>query len=137
MSDNQVEIDPARLEAEADAALASAPVESQPAEVAPAESWGPFLEGLLPTLRGIVFAQWQIHPTQLKELQDSLTVCLDQVFPGGMAGPYACWVRLATCCTGIGITNFIANGGTLPPLGLPRAAKEKEPATGIDASTAH
>lgn len=141
VSMNEVTIDEAALAAEADAALASAEIPTEAPADAPAapetgESWGPFVAGLIPTLRGVVFAQWQIHQAQLDELQQSLTICLDQAFPGGLAGKYACWVRLAMCCTGIAAGNMVANGGKLPPLGLPRAEHAEHNESRSDDATA-
>lgn len=143
VSSNDVTIDEQRLTLEADAALAgvvdelaaSAPADAAAAGVPALESWAPFIEGLAPTLRGIIFAQWRMHEVQFEEWKASLVVCLDQTFPGGMTGPYACWVRLATASAGIVVVNYVTNGNQLPPLGLPRAAKtEKAADTGTAAS---
>lgn len=132
---NTVEIDEAALLAEADAAVeAVGTVETVPGvamEPVPS-SWGPFLAGMVPMLRAVVLPQWKFAPGQIEELEASLTVCLDQAFPGGLDGKYACWVRLGMCGTGIVITNIAMNGGKLPPLGPPRAEPDEEETTGTN-----
>lgn len=127
---NEVNIDEARLIAEADAALAAsapevAPIEGEGAALAVPESWSPLIEGVTPMLRIAVFPQWNISDAESREFEQSLGQCLDQVFPGGLAGPYACWCRLIVCCGGIVATRAI-QFGKVPPLGPVRRVQQSE-----------
>lgn len=133
---NTVDIDETRLTAEADAAVAGAPVdESAPVGAVQAlpDSWSPLIEGMTPMLRIAVFPQWNISDAEATEFAESLGQCLDQIFPGGIAGPYACFVRLIVCCGGIVATRAIVHG-QIPPLGPRRAKPEKETGTAADAA---
>lgn len=129
---NDVQIDEVRLTAEADAAIAAAPLDQVAGEsgqvvAAPPESWAPLVESMTPALRLMVFPQWGITDAEAKEFSDSLGQCLDQVFPGGLAGPYACWCRLILCGGGI-VAMRVMQTGKIPPLG-PRRAVQKDKAT--------
>lgn len=139
---NEISVDEARLQAEADAALASAPLEdatfgAEGAPVAPeaAESWRPLVQGVVPMLRIVVFPQWNITDDEANEFTESLTQCMDQLFPGGMAGKYACWVRLMACCGGI-VASRVIERGELPPLG-PKRINVKSNDAKSDAGAAH
>ena len=124
---NDVSIDEARLTAEADAAIAAVPVDplTAGAPVAPVpESWAPLIQGMTPMLRIAVFPQWNISEDEAREFSEALGQCLDQVFPGGLAGPYACWVRLMACTGGI-VAMRVIQHGKLPPIGPRRASNEK------------
>lgn len=135
---NEVEIDPAALAAEADAAVGDAPVLADQASPMveggpPVESWGPLVRSLTPTLRIVVFPQWEITDEEAGEVEASLSECLDMAFPGGMSGRYACWARLLLASAGIVAGRAIQNGGKLPPLGPKRVLRrtdEKEAGTG-------
>lgn len=122
---NRVDIDESALAAEVDAALADAGLEGADvtaSDVVAGESWAPFVAGLVPVLRGVVIPQWSVQSVQLKEFGESLTQCLDQAFPGGVSGQYACWARLLMCSAGIVVGAIVSNGGALPPLGPVREA---------------
>lgn len=123
---NEVVIDEARMAAEADAAMVDVQPEfdplAPPAEVL--ESWAPMIESVTPMLRIGVFPQWQITDAEAKEFAESLGQCLDQLFPGGMSGRYACFARLIACCGGIVAMRAIQLG-KIPPLGPKRADKPK------------
>lgn len=132
---NHVEIDEQELTREALAAADGAPETSigpgQNADGAPAsavESWGPFIGGLIPTVSIVILPQWNLTEPERSEVQVSLTQCLDQAFPGGMSGPYACWCRLILACGGIAASRYIQHGA-LPPLG-PKSEQEKPGASG-------
>ena len=133
MSQNTVEVDPAALAAEAARAVAGAVPDpsltggegGEPGAVDPGapglpelQSWRPLIEGLTPTVRMTVFAQWNIAPNMEREFVDSLAQSLDLLFPGGLEGKWAPLVRLLSCCAGIAFLNYTANGYKLPPLGL-------------------
>lgn len=124
---NTVEIDEDRLVQEADAALASVPpVEgSAPIDAAPVESWAPVVEGCVPLMRLAVFPQWDLQDAECAEFAGALGQCLDQVFPGGVTGPYACWVRLVASC-GLIVGARYMTLGKLPPLGPKRADTSKD-----------
>lgn len=122
---NVVEVDEAALAAEVAALEAAAPppVEAAPEPAAPAESWGPMVEGITPQLALFVFPQWNLTPAERAEFTQSLTLCLDQLLPGGLAGKYACYVRLILLVGGVAASRYIMHG-KLPPLG-PKIEKEK------------
>lgn len=134
-------IDPglADLEREANAALAGAPEGDQLTEGTEAgaleppqpQEWEPFLMALRPALFGWVLPQWEIDEPSQREWTQSLAQCMDQLFPGGPAGQYACYVRLAAVSVAIVGGRMIANGGKLPPIGPKRAT----PPPANDAST--
>lgn len=143
---NSVTIDEAQLAAEADAAVAAAPIEAtagaptdgavstEPA--APVESWGPFLRtAVSPLLFGLVLPQWHVSNEEQGEWTEALGQCCDQLFPGGPEGKYACWVRLIMGSAAIIGVRAVQNGGKLPPLGPKRVLPEK-PASDTSASPA-
>lgn len=128
---NEVTIDEAALMAEADAALASVAADASADATASApvpESWAPLIDSMTPMLRIAVFPQWEITDDEAREFSESLGQCLDQVFPGGLAGPYACWCRLIFCAGGI-VAGRVIKHGHLPPLGPRRAEQPKQAST--------
>lgn len=141
---NTVDVDPAQLAADAERAVAASLAADAAAAPGPApgdqvdaaapvvESWRPLIEGLTPTVRMTVFAQWNIPANLEGEFVNSLTLTLDTLLPGGLEGKYAGIARLLVCSCGIVFVNYSANGGKLPPLGLKK--RDEKPAT--DASTA-
>lgn len=124
---NEVTIDEAALSAEADAVIAAAdlaaPPDVQPEQLP--ESWAPLIDSMTPMLRIAIFPQWEISDDEAREFSESLGQCLDQVFPGGLAGPYACWCRLFFCAGGI-VAGRVIKHGKLPPLGPRRAEQPKQ-----------
>lgn len=109
-----------RLLAEADAALASAPADAG-GGVAPAEgsdsggSWADITPSVVTVVSGVVLPQWDIKANEQTEVSTALAQCMDQVFPGGLDGKYACWVRLVMACGAITVSRAMQPGG-LPPL---------------------
>jgi hypothetical protein len=139
VSNNTVDIDPVALAADAERALAGATMEAAPTGADPAapagavdaltaQSWRPLIEGLTPTVRMTIFAQWSIRPDMEQEFIGSLSQSLDLLFPGGLDGKWAPFARLLACCAGIVFLNYTANGNKLPPLGLKKPDAEKRPA---------
>jgi hypothetical protein len=129
---NTIDINADALSAEAAAVLAEAepvpvdPVEGQGAPVATAaQSWQPVVEGLAPTLAVIVFPQWELSPSEVETFGKSLTECLDQLFPGGVEGKYACYARLLAVTAGICATRYMKHG-ELPPLGPKKIEPPKD-----------
>jgi hypothetical protein len=139
LSMNEVEIDEAALARAADAALASAPVDAAAVTEAPEqlpESWAPLIDSMTPMLRIAIFPQWDITEDEAKEFSASLGECLDQVFPGGLAGPYACWCRLIFCAGGI-VAGRVIKHGNLPPLGPRRVEQSKQTPASASADATH
>jgi hypothetical protein len=119
------------LEAELAAAHNSIPADPAPAETlaAPAEkqaSCSDLTPGLVRVCAATVFQQWQLTEPELTELGGALGECLDQLFPGGMGGRYACWLRLVAVSAMICATR--AGAGGLPPIGPRQPEPEPDPA---------
>lgn len=125
---NEVSLDDAALAAEADAALAAAPAPdvSVTVSVPALESWVGFVGDMMPAVRIGLVPQWNITDQESAAFSESLGTCLDQLFPGGPTGKYACWVRLFGTCSGIALGRYLANGA-LPPLGPKRADEPAKP----------
>jgi hypothetical protein len=113
-----------RLIADVEAAAASAPIADpttgqpqidQPVATTGGE-WAALTPHLVTATCGIVLPRWEIPTSDQAEIADSLGLCLDQLFPGGIEGKYACWVRLIVACGGITIATAQRHGGKLPPL---------------------
>lgn len=145
MSANTVDVDAAALIAEAQRAVAGAALDPaaaaaiaadpNAAPAAPAmDSWRPLIEGMTPTVRMTIFAQWQIAPDMQAEFVASLSQSLDLLFPGGMDGKYAPFVRLLACCAGIAFMNYTPADG-LKPLGL-KKPDDKKPDAGAQKQAA-
>lgn len=124
---NEVTIDEAALAAEAEAVLADAPVDAagQMQQEQLPESWAPLIDAMTPMVRIAIFPQWEITDAEAKEFSASLGECMDQLFPGGLAGPYACWCRLIFCAGGI-VAGRVIKHGQLPPLGPRRVEQPKQ-----------
>ena len=90
----------------------------------PVNSWRPFIIPTVTIGAMVVLPQWQLTPEEQHEIADSLSECLEQLFPGGLDGRYACYVRLLMCTGAIILTRYQAGGGKLPGLGPRRAAVE-------------
>lgn len=124
------------MTAEVEAALAGAPPDAAaPVQTSdgaggelvqeqPSESWRKFCAGLVPGVCILAVPQWNITEAEQAELAESLGLCLDELFPGGMDGKYSCWARLLVCAGGITLTRY-AEHGKLPPFGRPETKKEK------------
>jgi len=116
---------PAELEAEATAALAGAPVEAPAigAEVAGAApvdhlpEWQMFMGHTVGVVSVVALPQWELTEGEKRELSESLAGCLNQLFPGGLDGKYACWFRLVAAAGGITVVRLAQNGGKLPGFG--------------------
>ena len=110
-----------RLTAETDAALAGAPADptdpAQPAgepepEMAP---WSALTPALVHVGAVVVFPAWEIVDAEQGEIAGALGECMEQLFPGGIEGRYACWVRLIAAFGAITISR-VQKHGRLPPL---------------------
>jgi hypothetical protein len=82
-------------------------------------------------LCAVVLPAWRIQPAEQRPVSEALAECLEQVFPGGIEGKYACWVRLLVACGAITVSRVATNGGRLPPLFLAKASPPaaRDPAT--------
>lgn len=129
----EITADQASLIAEANAALAGAPLDPVAAAAAAEEAaaaeliepWAPFLKtAIAPLLFGMVLPQWDVSQEERDEWTDALGQCLDQVLPGGPAGRYACWIRLVLGTGAIVGVRYVQHGRKLPPLG-PRLLEHK------------
>jgi hypothetical protein len=114
-----------RLIADVEAAAASAPiadpVTGQPSagELVQADGageWRTLTPHLVTVTCGVVLPRWAIPTTDQAEVAESLGLCLEQLFPGGVDGKYACWVRLVFACGAITVSTAQRHGGKLPPL---------------------
>lgn len=125
---NEVTLNDQQLLAEADAAVASAPPVAPGGELAGVEleSWCQTTTDLTNLVVIVVLPQWNITGDEAKAFSESLGRCLDQAFPGGPAGKYACWYRLLMCSTGI-IAGRIIQHGALPPLWPKKADEDAKP----------
>lgn len=63
----------------------------------------------------VVIPQWNVQKDERCLVSDSLAECLEQLFPGGIEGKYACWVKLIFAVGGITAARALQPGG-LPPL---------------------
>ena len=118
---NTLDIDPAALAAEADAAVglqgasfAGSPGEPVPA---PAESWAPVVAGMM-GLADVVAPNWELQAEEKSAFADALTPILDQLFPGGFGNEkWAPYVRLVAVSAGIVLVRL--ENGQLRPLRRP------------------
>lgn len=126
---------PERLIAEVEAAAASAPIadpvtgQPQVDQVAPPNvngEWAVLTPPVVEVVAAVVFPRWNIGPDKQRPLSESLAECMDQLFPGGVEGKYACWVRLIAVCGTITVGAAAENGGRLPPL-FSASAKPAQP----------
>jgi hypothetical protein len=115
------------VEAAAAAAPAVDPATGQPAIDAaianPNGQWSALTPPTVEVLCAVVLPAWQIQPAEQRPVSEALAECLEQVFPGGIEGKYACWVRLIVACGAITVSRVATNNGRLPPLFLPKASK--------------
>lgn len=108
---------PERLTAEAQAALETAPADLAPGETAPEPSapWSMLTPALTDITCAVVFPAWEITPDERGEISPALAECMEQLFPGGIEGRYACWVRLIAACGAITVSRVYKHG-RIPPL---------------------
>jgi hypothetical protein len=125
------ESDPSRLIAEAEAASATAPVDALDPSATPAQElnpngqWSTLTPPLVEVVCGVVLPAWEIRKEDEQgPISEALAECLEQLFPGGIEGQYACWVRLVFACGAITVSR-VAQHGRLPPLFLPKAKSTK------------
>lgn len=112
------------LIAEAEAAAASSPAVDPvtglaggaPPELNPNGQWSALTQPAVAVLCGVVLPAWEIEADQQKQIAEPLAECLEQLFPGGVDGRYACWVRLIVASGAITVGVAARNGGKLPPL---------------------
>lgn len=125
--------DTERLVAEAESAVAGVPggdpLAAAAQQLDPNGQWGALTPPLVKITCGVVLPAWQINNVEQGEISEALGQCLEQMFPGGVNGKYACWVRLVFCCGAITVSR-VQQHGRLPPLFLPtvQPAKPTPPA---------
>lgn len=126
------------LIAEVEAAAATAPnldptgqPALDPALANPNGQWSALTPPTVEVLCAVVLPAWRIQPAEQRPVSEALAECLEQVFPGGIEGKYACWVRLLVACGAITVSRVATNGGRLPPLFLVKASPPapRDPAT--------
>ena len=125
-----------RLEAEVAAAAAGIPgldpatgqAQLDPALANPNGQWAALTPPTVEVLCAVVLPAWQIQPTEQRPVAEALAECLEQVFPGGIEGKYACWVRLIVACGAITVSRVATNNGKLPPLFVAKALPKPAPA---------
>lgn len=91
-------------------------------------SWGELAPGLVAIGCGIVLPQWQITADEQTHFSAAAADCLEQLFPGGLGGKYACWIRLITAGCAITIARATQPGGLPPLFNRPRRPKLDKPA---------
>lgn len=115
---------PEQLIREAELAAAGAPIDPSspgaPAPLDPNGSWALITPPTVSVICGVVLPAWEIRAEEQSEISGALAQCLEQVFPGGVDGKYACWIRLCMACGAITVSRVATNGGKLPPLFLPK-----------------
>lgn len=119
--------DTERLIAEAQSATAGIPgdpLAETAGQLDPNGQWSALTPPLVKITCGVVLPAWQINNTEQGEISEALGQCLEQLFPGGINGQYACWVRLIFCCGAITVSR-VQQHGRLPPLFLPTVAPAK------------
>jgi hypothetical protein len=112
-----------RLEAEVEAAAAGIPgldpatgqAQLDPALANPNGQWSALTPPTVEVLCAVVLPAWKIQPAEQRPVSEALAECLEQVFPGGIEGKYACWVRLLVACGAITVSRVATNNGRLPP----------------------
>lgn len=127
-----------QLEAEAHAALAAGPAPVAAVDGAPlapvdeydpnaVTEWDPYMQMAVEVLSNIGVPQWNLNPHEKNELTKSLAHILEQLYPGGLSGKYAPYLRLITVCGVITFTRVQENGGKLPGFG-PKKIEQPKPA---------
>ena len=123
---------PDNLAAEADAALGAAPVDPVLAPAAPdpnaydpdkATEWDMYMRMAVELLANVGLPQWEISDEEKNELTKSLAHILEDLFPGGLSGRYAPYLRLITVSGIIVVTRYKQHGGKFPGIG-PKAIEK-------------
>jgi len=107
--------------------------EPPPAAAVDSASCSDLTPGLVEIIAATVLPAWNLTEDEKREFSGALGECLDQLFPGGLSGKYACWLRLVACSAVIVVSRASANGGKLPRIG-PRLEKP-EKAEAVPAET--
>lgn len=89
-------------------------------------SWAQLTPHLTTITCAVVLPQWKISTEEQHEVSGALGQCMEQLFPGGIDGKYACWVRLIAACGAITISRAQQPGG-LPPLFMNKRRPKPEP----------
>jgi len=97
------------------------------AQLNPQGTWPLLTPPLVDIASDVVFPRWHIQPAERKAVSEALSECLEQVFPGGIDGPYACWVRLVVACGAI-VTGRVMQHGHVPPLFFAKVQPAPKPA---------
>jgi hypothetical protein len=125
---------PEHLAAEADAALGAAPIDAAAAPPAPdpneydpnkATEWDMYMSMAVELLANVGLPQWNLTAHEKNELTKSLAHILEDLFPGGLSGRYAPYLRLLTVSGFIVITRYREHGGELPGIG-PKPEKKPD-----------
>lgn len=127
-----------QLIAEAEAAgagIPSADPAGQPADLNPNGQWSALTPPAVEVICGVVLPAWKIRLEEQRPVSEALAECLEQVFPGGIEGQYACWVRLVFACGAITVARVAQNGGHLPPLFV--ESTKSTPKSNVAAGPAH
>jgi hypothetical protein len=125
---------PEILAAEAAAALSEAPADTGAAPSgAPAQApydpdmateWDMYMAMAVNLIAKVVLPQWNLTDEEKHELTKSTAHILQDLFPGGLSGRYAPYLRLIVVSGAIVITRHKEHGGKLPGLG-PKRDKEE------------
>lgn len=123
---------PESLAAEAAAAIGQAPLDPSIAPVAPERppydpemptEWDMYMMMAVNVVAKVALPQWNLTDEEKHELTKSTAHILQDLFPGGLSGRYAPYLRLITVAGVIVITRHKEHGGKLPGLG----PKKEEP----------
>lgn len=77
--------------------------------------WSALTPPLVQVAAVTVFPAWEIGPDEQAAIAEPLGECMEQLFPGGIEGKYACYVRLIAACGAITVSR-VHKHGRLPPL---------------------
>jgi hypothetical protein len=120
---------PDNLAAEAAAAIGQAPEDPSIAPAAPVDppydpnkvtEWDMYMQMAVNLVAKIALPQWNLTDDEKNELTKSTAHILEDLFPGGLAGRYAPYLRLITVTGFIVVTRHKEHGGKLPGLGPKR-----------------
>jgi hypothetical protein len=117
---------PDNLAAEAAAALDQAPADPALAPEAPVDppydpdlvtEWDMYMKMAVDLIAKVALPQWNLSDDEKTELTKSTAHILQDLFPGGLSGRYAPYLRLITVTGFIVVTRHKEHGGKLPGLG--------------------